>query len=1644
MKLLFKQSSHIAAVSLVSALTFSPAVSAYDTDIYFSNASGAGSANSHGKQPNVLFIMDTSGSMTAPTSDGVSRLAVMQDALSQIVDSAQNINMGLMRFSYNGGPVVYPVADLNADAGLVELQQTNVATPVIPKGPFTATSTVSSSNADAKEVSSGIRLVALNDVSLPAFSESAQVPTNKTISVKVPTNNDDGIEQVGINRHGSMSALNWSHLYMPTWTHNTTNATLLTLAGLRFTNLDIPQGSTITDARIRLTASETRGGTARYRITIDDKPLSLPFRSGASDGLTREAPGIVRDDTIDKNVGVNWNLGRIDRNNVYSSPQIKSLLQRVVSDPTWNQANNAVSLFMWPRFQNSRYKRKRFYSREDGNTARHPELVVSYGGTSTVTIDHTLGFKFEDLRVPQGAKVLSAKLHVAAAETSNAVTDMKIYAQNADDAAAFSASNGNISSRGTTSAVNWQLTAAEGWIEGDFYESPDLAGIVQTVVDRTGWCGGNDAALILDGSGGRKIASYDRDPALAAKLVITYENDFSGSETGCTVDETSYQISTSSGDADENNSTSSVNTGSTNVRFGSSHWAGFNFTGIRAPKDSQIESATLELSAHQPGSGTVLIKAHDTDSSANFSSTPDNISSRPRTSASTTWTLNASTAGDALNSPNFSNVISEIVQRPGWSPGGNVSVILQRQSGDVRVKSFEQNVFDSARLKLRYQYDLVQIPDGASGITVRQRLKQVINQLPARGGTPATDTLHEAIRYLRGDTVGWGSQRVPSWIRNNYNNYNFGTQQYVSSFRTSIPASYSPLTANVSMRNGCPGRDSDNTDCGTEHINASPLPKYVTPIVNSCQNTFVVLLSDGEPNTLEGESAIGTLTGKTCNSDTSCGENLAEYMSTKDLLTTGLPGDQTATLHTIGLNINSAYLETLAQKGGGNYYQASDTQSLLDAFKNIVGVAVSKPQTFAAPSVALSAYNRLQTGSNLYYSMFLPHVSRQWNGNVKHYQVSADVEDIVGQNDEKAFENGNVRKEVQSFWSNSGTIDGDKVDSGGFGERLVTQGHNNRKIYTYTGATPPNNSVIVTGSNEFDRGNARLLLLPNWSSGLSLFEKRDLIDWARGKDLDDSDGDGQLADTRWVFGDALHSQPVSVTYDGGSDPDKSSDDTVRVFVGTNAGFIHAIDASSGDELWSFMPPEMLSVQKDLREDLQGTHIFGVDGRIRAWVNDANRDGDIRQSDGDQVILYVTFGRGARAMYALDVTSANNPKILWRIDNNTPGFANLGETWSRPVVSKMSVAGTEKDILIFGGGYDPIYDAPAYNGGASIGRGVYIVDAVTGQKILWISSDGSADLTVASMNSAIPSDIRAADVVGPDGLIDRLYFGDLLGRMWRVDLEQVGVRDPGQSIAHLVADLNGPGDEAGRRFFQPPLVVPFADKGETPTYLFLLMVSGDIHNPLYKQTRNAAFAIKDTFSVLDRSDMPALLTLVKGEDNAKDGILDVTRYSNSDRPEDLPNGYYFNLVADGGSTAGDTNVGRVGLQSGQVYKDVDGDAIDYVWSFGSYDPSRNNTTSAEACSSSVVGETITYGVYLKDGFPVESSDDDCASCTSPPGERIMNLPPIQGIAPPPVEASTDEGADSRCLVSRGFTIISPLGEGGCSGANTYNTYWWRSR
>jgi hypothetical protein len=159
--------------------------------------------------------------------------------------------------------------------------------------------------------------------------------------------------------------------------------------------------------------------------------------------------------------------------------------------------------------------------RADSNVGRGStdlELVFDQGGNQTV------GMRFNGVDIPPGANITSAYIQFQVDETSSDLTSLTIRGEDVDNAAIFTTATRNISSRPrTTAAVSWSpapwSTVGEA---GPDQQTPDIASVIQEVVNRPGWSSGNSLVIIITGSGERVAESYNGDPAAAPLLHVDY------------------------------------------------------------------------------------------------------------------------------------------------------------------------------------------------------------------------------------------------------------------------------------------------------------------------------------------------------------------------------------------------------------------------------------------------------------------------------------------------------------------------------------------------------------------------------------------------------------------------------------------------------------------------------------------------------------------------------------------------------------------------------------------------------------------------------------------------------------------------------------------------------------------------------------------------------------------------------------------------------------------------------------------------------------------------------------------------------------------------------------------------------------------
>lgn len=154
-----------------------------------------------------------------------------------------------------------------------------------------------------------------------------------------------------------------------------------------------------------------------------------------------------------------------------------------------------------------------------------------------------VGLRFANVEIPQGANVQSAYVQFTADEDNSNTSNQIIYGESADNAASFTSSNNNLSSRTrTTNSVSWSVPSWTSESSGANEQTPDLSTIITEITSRNGWAMGNSLVILFEGNGTRSAYARDTDASKAATLHITYNYETPGVGIPETVNEVSFTV----------------------------------------------------------------------------------------------------------------------------------------------------------------------------------------------------------------------------------------------------------------------------------------------------------------------------------------------------------------------------------------------------------------------------------------------------------------------------------------------------------------------------------------------------------------------------------------------------------------------------------------------------------------------------------------------------------------------------------------------------------------------------------------------------------------------------------------------------------------------------------------------------------------------------------------------------------------------------------------------------------------------------------------------------------------------------------------------------------------------------------------------
>lgn len=209
--------------------------------------------------------------------------------------------------------------------------------------------------------------------------------------------------------------------------------------------------------------------------------------------------------------------------------------------------------------------------------------------------------------------------------------------------------------------------------------------------------------------------------------------------------------------------------------------------------------------------------------------------------------------------------------------------------------------------------------------------------------------------------------------------------------------------------------------------------------------------------------------------------------------------------------------------------------------------------------------------------------------------------------------------------------------------------------------------------------------------------------------------------------------------------------TPKVVVGANDGMLHVLNARTLAEIYAYVPNLVYPKLRNLSAQNYGRstnpHQYLVDGPLTV--------SDVYDGTDWRTIVVGTLGGGGRGVFALDITSDNNPRVLFEISD--ADFPKLGYVLGKPIIAPLQ---NGRWGVIFGNG----------DSSGRLANPVAGLAAVPTQSHLFVvdifDPIGKTEVIATGSGKGL-----SAPAVLPDvkGVAKTVYAGDLNGQLWKFDL-----------------------------------------------------------------------------------------------------------------------------------------------------------------------------------------------------------------------------------------------------------------------------------
>ena len=577
--------------------------------------------------------------------------------------------------------------------------------------------------------------------------------------------------------------------------------------------------------------------------------------------------------------------------------------------------------------------------------------------------------------------------------------------------------------------------------------------------------------------------------------------------------------------------------------------------------------------------------------------------------------------------------------------------------------------------------------------------------------------------------------------------------------------------------------------------------------------------------------------------------------------------------------------------GNGGFYSAQSEQDVINSIKYFIDDIKPrfKPIATGSPTIPVDSLNPIQLQPYGYYAQFTPKPQeghQLWLGNLNKYNI------FKGQlyNEDKTKplidqSTGKLSADVDGIWGAGGMLG--KLPLGTFTTPSTREKSSNRTVFTNRQI----NNNAAQEATSLQKVNLETLFDADATKAKFKDDPKKNY-WLNVLGYKVPENAPALTITtlpaaeQRQLGAVMHSKPVLLTQEGKIDVPVTGVNKGKVITtdrkdyllfGSNQGMLHVVDVKTGIEVFGFVPHEMMENQPTgfLSEGAtsggRNNLYYGVDGAWTAFtqyvskvdktltVDDSSRKDD-KGKDLEQKGLQWVYGglrMGGRSYYGLDLGKIEKPILKFHINPDAAGSTSplkyMGQSWSKPNLTYVNWGGTRKLVMLVGGGYDAGgingsgldangirvtnggYENPAYEQTNKTGAGVYMFDAANGDLLWWASANTAPNSTTdevftsdSNLQYSVASQINAIDRDG-DGLSDTLYFGDLGGQAFRIDIDNKAKTKGSFAKRVVLLYKDHQVDGTSPRFYEMPSFS--VHKGDDGLFGVVALSSGNRSSPL---------------------------------------------------------------------------------------------------------------------------------------------------------------------------------------------------------------------